>query len=203
MRVLLQVVALFLASLWGIVARPQQNGIRQIDFKNFAYPWTNESDGGGTTYWHWIRSAPRLTIIVVDGRYTFSDLDDADGGPLPTIFFKSVTYGDLVGDGSELAAVRLNYSTGGTNNWDYLYVYKLEHGTPKLCAWLQSGSRAYGGLVRVSIENRLLKLDFLDAARRVGDCCSEGFIRVNYRWRHGEFVETGARERGDLKLDSR
>jgi hypothetical protein len=35
-------------------------------------------------------------------------------------------------------------------------------------------------------------------ARRVGDCCSEGYIRVRYKWRKGSFVETGAREKGDV-----
>lgn len=80
-------------------------------------------------------------------------------------------------------------------------MYKLDHGVPRLLGRLESGSRADGGLVKTAIRNRLLVLDFADAERRVGDCCSEGFIRVRYRWRQGHFVETGPRERGDLKLE--
>jgi hypothetical protein len=111
-----------------------------------------------------------------------------------------VTYGDLDGNGTEEAAVHLNYGSGGTQNWDYLYVYKSVDGRPSLIGILISGERGYGGLVRSSIENGLLVLDFADADRRVGDCCSEGYIRVHYRWRNGTFVEIGARERGDLNL---
>jgi hypothetical protein len=114
-----------------------------------------------------------------------------------------VTYGDIDGDGAEEAAVHLNYSTGGTANWDYLYVYKLEHGRPKLMERLESGSRVSGGLVRSAIEKEILILDFADPERSAGDCCSEGYIRVHYRWQDGRFVETGARERGDLELNIR
>jgi len=111
-----------------------------------------------------------------------------------------VTYGELEGDQNEEAAVDLNYSGGGTANWDYLYVYKLEKGVPRLLGWLESGSRAYGGLVKVTIQNNELLLDFSDSEKRKGECCSEGFIRVRYTWRVGQFVETGAREKGDLKI---
>jgi hypothetical protein len=113
----------------------------------------------------------------------------------------SVTYGDLDGDQSEVAAVALNYSGGGTANWDYLYVYKLEKGVPRLRGWLESGSRADGGLVGVTIQNGQLILDFADSERRIADCCSEGYIRVRYVWKERRFVETGARERGDLNLE--
>jgi hypothetical protein len=113
----------------------------------------------------------------------------------------SITYGDFDGAGVDEAAVHLNYSTGGTSNWDFLYLYRLRGNAPKLVAILQSGSRGYGGLVRVSIANGLLVLDFADAERREGDCCSNGYVRVRFRRQHGEFNEEDRRERGDL--DSR
>lgn len=204
MRGSFQAVWLFLSLLLLTATAPQQNGIRQIDFKNFTYPWDSEEYGGPTAEWRWIRLSPRTTIAVVNGQHAFTDEGDPrDSGPLPTIFFESVTYGKLFGDASEAAVARLNYSTGGTANWDYLYVYKLEHGAPKLYGWLQSGSRAHGGLIRVTIENKLLILDFNDASRSKGDCCSEGFIRVKYRWHRGAFVDVGPKERGDLKLNVR
>jgi hypothetical protein len=160
-------------------------------------------EAGVPDQWHWIRSSPQMRIAVVNGQHAFTDDGNSDGGPIPMIFFESVTYGSLASDGSEVAAVELNYSTGGTANWDFLYVYKLERGAPKLCGWLESGSRAYGGLIRVLIKDGLLVLDFNDATRSAGDCCSDGYIRVKYRWRRGAFVETGSRERGDLKLNDR
>jgi len=198
-----QIASVIVSFLLTTTASSQRSGIRHIDFKNLTYPWDSEEHGGPTTEWHWIRSSPRMTIEVVNGQHSFTEDGDVDVARPPTIFFVSVTYGDLVGDGSEVAAVRFNYSTGGTANWDYLYVYKIERGVPKLCGWLQSGSRAYGGLVRVAIENNLLILDFNDGARSKGDCCSEGFIRVKYRWRGGAFLETGSRQRGDLKMNVR
>lgn len=119
----------------------------------------------------------------------------------PLVSVDSVTYGDLDGDGVDEAAVHLNYSTGGTMNWDFLYIYKLKSGQPKALAILESGSRAYGGLARSVVENGQLVLDFADAERLVGDCCSEGYIRIHYRWRNGAFIEEGQRERGDLNLN--
>jgi hypothetical protein len=96
--------------------------------------------------------------------------------------------------------VDLLYGTGGTANWHYLYVYSFDRPRPKLIAMLESGSRAYGGLVDVKIQRRLLMLDFADAAMRMGDCCSEGFVRVRYRWRQSTFIESGVRQRGKLLL---
>jgi hypothetical protein len=94
----------------------------------------------------------------------------------------------------------LLYRTGGTANWSYLYVYTFNRGQPKLIAVLESGSRAGGGLVRVKIEERFLILDFQDSALSVGLCCSEGFVRVRYRWQRDRFIESGARQKGKLPL---
>jgi len=183
-----------------VVASPRgTSSIRQIDFKNFTYPW----DGGGAPadQWHWIDSIPSTTVHLAAGVHRFWDEvpEGLDRSYAPGLWLESVTYGDLDGDGKEEAAVDLNYSGGGTANWDYLYVYKLTKNRPRLLGWLESGSRAYGGLVRVVIEQRQLVLDFQDPERRDGDCCSDGYIRVRYVWKDGRFVETGTRERGDLK----
>jgi len=178
----------------------QKTSIREIDFRNFVYPW----DGAGDplSYWHWISTSSRTRVKLIDGAHRFSELGDSedDRGRAPRLWMTSVTYGDLDGDQKEEAAVDLNFSSGGTANWDYLYVYKLDHGVPRLLGRLESGSRAYGGLVKTTIQNGVLVLDFADEARRVGDCCSKGFIRVRYRWRQGHFLETGRRELGDQKL---
>jgi len=174
--------------------------IRQTDFGNFIYPW-NESEDEGPSNWHWMHEPPQTQLKLVNGRYVFStgDKSEGDGGSSPYVALMSVTYGDLDRDGDEEAAVDLLYSTGGTSNWHYLYVYKLNQGTPQLLGRLESGSRAFGGLVRSSLQNGLLVVDFADEERRNGECCSEGFIRVRYKWRRGRFIESGPRQRGDLK----
>jgi hypothetical protein len=150
----------------------------------------------------WINPLPQGHIRALRGIHHFYSpgQDELEHERAPLISVDSITYGDLDGDGIEEAAVHLNYSTGGTSNWDFLYIYKLGHGRPKLLGVLESGSRAYGGLVRTSVTGGLLVLDFADAERSVGDCCSEGYIRVRYRWQDRGFAEEGQRERGDLPL---
>lgn len=201
MNSLFRIVTVVLGAATAAVATPNVKTIRDIDFKNFTYPWDGAIDAVPTT-WHWMNGAPKLHIRAIDGVHHFYEpgLSNYGRKHAPLISVDSVTYGDLDGDGAEEAAVALNYSTGGTANWDYLYIYKLEHGIPKLIDRLESGSRGSGGLVHISIRDGLLVLDFADADRRVGDCCSEGFIRVRYRWQAGRFVESGPKERGDLKL---
>lgn len=93
----------------------------------------------------------------------------------------SVTYGDPNGDRHDEAAVDLLCGSGGTANWHYLYIFTLADGSPALMARLRSGSRADGGLVKVLIEQNTLVFDFEDGARRLGDCCSKGYIRMRYR----------------------
>ncbi len=169
-------------------------GVRGLDFRNFAYPWS-ELEDSVPAEWKWIGPADS-TVKLVNGRRDFDEPGlPRDGAYL---MLKSVAYGDIDGDGAEEAAVDLLYGTGGTANWHYLYVYAVEHGKPRVLAWLQSGSRADGGLLRAAIRNRTLVLEFTDTDRRIADCCSEGYIRVTYQWRRTRFVEAG-RERGDLK----
>jgi hypothetical protein len=198
---LLRSVSVAVAALI-LAAPPGTSSIRHVDFKNFAYPWNG---GGGPENlenpWHWIESSPSSTVQLRGGVHRFWEEVEAgqDRSRAPGLWFESVTYGDLDGDGKEEAAVDLNYSGGGTANWDYLYVYKLDRDGPRLLGWLESGDRAYGGLVKVSIQQGQLVLDFADPERRDGDCCSGGYIRVRYVWKGGHFVETGPREKGDLK----
>src|SRR5205823_12024536 len=118
----------------------------------------------------------------------------------PVLSVDRAVFGDLDGDGKEEAAVHLNYSSGGTANWDFLYGYRLEKGRPTLIAFLQAGSRGSGGLVKVTIANKLLILEFADPARREGDCCSNGFIRESYQWKQNRFVRV-RRVKGDSKIE--
>lgn len=136
----------------------------------------------------------------MNGVYRSEDCanDDPDE-PCLMLRVRSVTYGDLLGRGDEEAVISLNYSTGGTANWDYLYVYRDGRDYPVLLARMETGSRGAGGLLRVVIEHGLLVVDFADKDRMMGECCSAGYIRVRYRWRQGEFVEVG-RTRGDMEM---
>lgn len=126
----------------------------------------------------------------MNGRHNFDK-----GGYL---VLAGTTYGDLNGDKQDEAVVDLRYGTGGTATWHFLYVYTLEGNQPKLIAMMECGSRAFGGLEAVKIEKSLLVLDFADSELRQGDCCSGGFVRVQYRWHGNRFRETGSRTKGAL-----
>lgn len=175
--------------------------IRDIDFDNFTYAWNDPSDDAVPIDWKWL-SAPDQHFRAVNRMHHFylPRQDSYERQHSPLISVDSVTYGDLDGDGLEEAVVALNYSTGGTANWDYLYVYKLRWGQAKLLARMRTGSRADGGLVRAFVRKNLLIVDFADSEKRLGDCCSEGYVRVSYRWRDGVFVEEGQREHGKIYL---
>ena len=155
-----------------------------------------------TSPWHWI-DTPQSEVRVVQGRYRFDspELQDVPPNQRPLLTSDSVAYGNLDADQADEAAVSLTYHTGGTQNWSYVYVYKMVRGRSQLLGILKSGSRADGGLYRAAIEHGLLVLDFGDTQRRIADCCSEGYIRVRYRWKDGAFVEDGPRERGDIDLE--
>lgn len=179
----------------------QVTTIRQIDFDNFSYSWSDPSENMPET-WRWLTSTPNSRFTTVQGIHHFysAGQDEDEHRFAPLISVDWVTYGDLDGDGVEEAVVALNYSTGGTANWDYLYVYRLENARANLIARMRTGSRGYGGLVRVLVREGLLIADFADPERRVGDCCSKGYIRVRYRWQDGAFVEEGDREHGKIDL---
>jgi len=170
--------------------------IREIDFQNFSYSWP-KSVGGVPPSWKWLDAVPTGSIRLANGRVEFGE--SRQFSPAPFVELISVTYGDLSGDGREEAAVDLMYKTGGTADWHYLFIYALADGSPKLLGLLRSGSRAYGGLVKVAIHEHRLLLDFSDERKQIGDCCSEGWVRVGYRLRNGRFVETGARSYGAFK----
>jgi hypothetical protein len=171
--------------------------ISEVDFKNFDYPWDPPGVEVPIT-WRWIEGTPKSSIRVKAGRFDFPSSHNSLPDGYLTVW--SIAYGDLNGDHQDEAAVDLLCSTGGTASWHYLYVFKLANGSPKLLGRLQSGSRGYGGLLKVQVNHNTLILDFADSERRVGDCCSEGYIRATYRWFNHRFVEIGKRVSGDAQL---
>jgi hypothetical protein len=195
-------IVLAIVSLSALTTNAQKVvTVRQIDFDNFTYVWSDPSDGVPID-WKWISSTPDEPFRMIDGKHRFysPEMDNYERQRSPSISVVSVTYGDLDDDGLEEAVVALNYSTGGTANWDYLYVYKPEKYQVKLLARMRTGSRADGGLVRAFVRENLLIVDFADSDRRVADCCSEGYVRVSYRWQDGAFVEEGQRRHGKIDL---
>jgi hypothetical protein len=113
--------------------------------------------------------------------------------------FQSVQYADVTSGGKEDAIVVLTYHTGGTQTTNYVYIYSLESGKPKLLDFCFTGDRAYSGLYDVRAENGILIFDLLDPRRESGDCCSSGFVETRYRWNGIRFVRVGPVTRGAAK----
>jgi hypothetical protein len=120
-------VLLLILGLAGCTASAQtETAIRQIDFDNFSYVWSDPKPPEDVNLpWHWLSSTPDQHFRALHGIHHFylSNRDNYVREHSPIISVESITYGDLDGDRIEEAVVALNYSTGGTQNWDYLYVY--------------------------------------------------------------------------------
>ena len=189
-----------LSACWVLFAATslRAEDVHAVDFKNFSNRWQMRALEGVPPSWQWLPPSRNSDIRLLNGIHRFQ----VPGAPVlgsPYLMFWSVAFGDLTGDGRDEAAVDLIYSSGGTANWHYLYIYTAADGSPKLLGILRSGSRADGGLVRATIQRRLLVLDFADTNRRMADCCSKGWVRVAYRWQDSHFAESGSRTYGDLK----
>jgi hypothetical protein len=122
MKIILQIAFAILGLAAPALNAPQVTTIRQIDFDNFSYSWSDPPENVPET-WHWLTSTPHSRFTTVNGIHHFyspgEDEKERRFAPLVSV---DSTYGDLDGDGVEEAAVALNHSSGGTANWDYLYV---------------------------------------------------------------------------------
>jgi hypothetical protein len=182
---------------YGVLSQGASTG--SLDFRNFSYPWPEGDDEDVPTKWHWLEVLPDNKIRLHNGLHRFIESKAGTSWESsPYLKYVSATFGKLDESPDRTAAVILNYSTGGTANWNYLYVFRLRGDKAKALALLESGSRADGGLLKAEFHDGLLVLDFADADRRIGDCCSNGYIRVRYHLRDDAFVQIGAAEHGDL-----
>ena len=69
MRHPFQYFPLTIAMLAVAIVVSGADSIRQIDFKNFAYPWGNP--GGPLEHWHWIPSSPSTKVRLTGGTHRF------------------------------------------------------------------------------------------------------------------------------------
>jgi hypothetical protein len=180
-----------------------QPNIRQVDFKNFTYPWSRSS--GWPHQLQWLDTSEHERVQLVNGRW--HDTEDADdsgkSGPFSGLTYEDVQFADVTGDGQTDAVVVLRFDTGGTQYSHYVYIYSSVAGKPKLLAHFHSGDRAASGLYRVYGEGGKLVVELFDPEKRSGDCCSSGFIRTRYRWQNGTFKAFGTQESGTSKSPSR
>jgi uncharacterized protein YecT (DUF1311 family) len=167
------------------VAAPQS--IRGVDWKNFSYPLL-ETDRVPDAV-RWLPPSTKKSSSLINGRYIVPC--GIDKRSCPSVTFDSVNYGMLNGIESSIAAVVLTYHSGGTANWQYLYLYAFESSKPRLLAWLRTGSRGAQGLRDVSFTGGELVLAVNDPDQQQGDCCSAGSITTRYRWLEDSFSAIG------------
>jgi len=183
-----------------------QKSIRQVDFKNFTYPFSGTLLGHDRLQWlDMPREAHsnRKPIHLVNGDDLTKLSSSLIGGHEYTQWegftLQSVNFADVTGDGKDDAIVVLKYDTGGTQKTHYVYIYSFDDGKPKLLAYCHTGDRAYSGLYKVYGERGALVFELLDPKKRSGDCCSSGFVRTRYKWHNGRFEVFGAREFATLQ----
>jgi hypothetical protein len=178
-----------------------QTNLRQVDFKNFTYPWSPPS--GWPSRLVWLDPAKQGHVHLVRGRWRLDTEVGASGTPFSGLTLEEVRFADVTGDGQTEAVAVLRFDTGGTQYSHYVYIYSFAAGNPKLLACFHSGDRAASGLYRVYGQGGKLVVELFDPKKRSGDCCSSGFVRTRYQWHNGRFAAVGAREFGITKAPSR
>lgn len=181
-----------------------QKSIRQVDFKNFTYPLSGRLLGHDRLQWLPTEMhSTRKPIHLVNGEELKKSssfvMDGQEYVEWEGFTLQSVNFAKLTGDEHEQAIVVLHYRSGGTQKTDYVYIYSLTAGKPKLLAYFHAGDRADSGLCKVFGENGRLVVELFDPEKRSGDCCSSGIVRTRYRWQHGRFDPIGAAERETLE----
>jgi len=188
-RVIRCTVAYLACSVFTLIAAAQS--IRNIDLRNYSYPFVQDRAVPEAVRWMPIMAEPRIELK--DGRHVFTSADcRASRSGCPLLSVDEIRYGEIASIPREVAVVVMTYHTGGTATWQYVYVVSLQSGSPEVIGWLETGSRGYEGLRRLSIDHGELVVVVNDPTKRSGDCCSAGSITIRYRWHEGSFQEIGS-----------
>jgi len=159
--------------------------VRDVDFRNFQYPFIVNELASVPDKISWIIPTSRAQVIQMrDGRFTVP-CDAGDSCPLLTL--DGIDFGHLDGLPDTSALVMLTYHSGGTATWQYVYVIAQRAEKPEVVAYLRTGSRGSAGLRKLQAEHGELVLVVNDPGKRFGDCCSRGTITYRYKWMHGSF----------------
>jgi hypothetical protein len=172
----------------------------QIDFRNFSFPW---SKPGGAGDFEWLKKF-ESTVALRDGTHLFRNSDCS--GPnqrCPELSIAQILYTDVDNDFVPDALVVLNYSSGGTAHWQYVYMYTAAKGSPHLIAAFQTGTRTYHGLHRVYFGNGHLIIELNEPDQNEGDCCATWRSRVEYAWRNGHFEALSTSVKEEIPVHQR
>jgi hypothetical protein len=124
--------------------------------------------------------------VYTDDRGTVKRVTLQPGEAAPSF----TSFGDITGDGEEEAVVVLGIQNRGSAISDYVYVFTLERGLPRIIWEFQTGDRADGGLRQVYAKDGELVVELFGKNRVVGGdlmlgdeplCCPSSFTRAYYR----------------------
>ncbi len=162
-----------------------QRTIREVDFFNFTYNAFCLGEEG------------QQSPVAVRNGETFPE----GGGHF---LVRSVTYGDLDGDGRDEAVVFIICNGGGTGNFSEGYVYSMRGGRPSIIATIAGGDRAHEGIASISIRETLLNVGRFGTDTG-GACCPEYIETRVYPLAESRLIETGRATRAayqDRSLDT-
>jgi len=158
--------------------------VRQIDFRDFQLPWASATRSDFPQF-RWLTRFD-ATVQLKDGTHTFGSANEC-GRSCPELALTGIQYADVNQDAVADAIITLTYQTGGTGHWEYIYLYVIEKGSPKLLASFQTGSRLGHGLHRVYVGNGDLVVELNEPDDNEGECCATWRTRTEYRWHNDHF----------------
>lgn len=161
--------------------------IRQVDFKNFTYPWYPTG---------YPPPHAKRKITLRDGEMKKDAVKNIDR---IWASLANVSYADLTGDGSEEAIVTVVTNFDPNGSVACVFLYRLRNGEPRLLWSHETGDRANGGLRSIKVEGFDLvveqyeiKSDWSKGSYEDGTalCCPKRFIRCHYRWNGEKFEKS-------------
>lgn len=148
-----------------------QRTIRAVDFFNYMHNAFCFSD-----------SRARNRVMVRNGEFT----------PRGRGFFsvRSITYGDLNGDGRDEAVVIVLCNGGGTGNFTEGLIYTMRGGRAVVLAGIEGGDRSDSGIASVRIHDGLLDVGRYGTDSG-GACCPEYVMTQTYRLTNNRLTAVG------------
>jgi hypothetical protein len=159
-----------------------RRAIRNVDFFNWPHNAFCFSD-----------SPARNRVTVRNGEFT----------PRGRGFFlvRSVTYGDLNGDGNDEAVVIVLCNGGGTGNFTEGLIYTMRGAQPVVLAGIEGGDRSHDGIANIRIRDGLLEVGRYGTDSG-GACCPEYINTQTYRLTNNRLIEVGQSTRSPYQDQS-
>jgi hypothetical protein len=154
--------------------------IRKLDFRNFRYtPECLRNEDGS-----------RGSLTTRGGSFERDEEFDK-----LTFTVGEVAYGELTGDAQDEAVVLTTCNTGGSGSFTEGFVYTLQDGQPREIGRIESGSRAYGGILSLRVRQGLVVVERYATDEDGPHCCPRYIDTTQLRWDGRHFEEVGARTR--------